>query len=92
MGWIILWAALNIYGGILFVFDKRRAVKGGRRVSEKSLLTWAAFGAAPAMWFASKAVRHKTRVKKFVIMLPLFICMQAAAVLIILWQLGLLAV
>lgn len=87
MWWFILWAAVNITGGILFIFDKRRAVNRGRRVPEKTLILWAAVGAAPAMWAAGEIVNHKTRVMKFKIVLPLFTLLQAGAVFYLLWLL-----
>ncbi|MDR0523685.1 MAG: DUF1294 domain-containing protein [Candidatus Methanoplasma sp.] len=56
--------ALNLASLCAYGFDKRRAVTGGRRVSERALLAVALiapFGAVGGM----RAFRHKTRKAKF---------------------------
>ncbi|PRO64297.1 DUF1294 domain-containing protein [Alkalicoccus urumqiensis] len=69
---------ISLIGGILFAYDKRLAVKRKRRISERTLLGWAAAGAAPVQWLISRQIRHKTKVKKFQVMLPLFSVGHAA--------------
>lgn len=76
-----IWCAVNAAGGFLFYRDKRKAVKKQRRISEKTLLFWAFFGAAPSMLIISRLIRHKTRVFVFQAALPLFTMLQAVAVI-----------
>lgn len=44
----------------LYAWDKRSAVRAGRRVSEKTLLVWSAIGGWPGGIVAGKFFRHKT--------------------------------
>lgn len=74
-------------GSTLFILDKRKAVKGRRRISEKTLLTWAFFGAALPMFLFSRIIRHKTRVRKFKFLLPLFTLFHISAAVFIYWGL-----
>jgi uncharacterized membrane protein YsdA (DUF1294 family) len=50
---------LAAYG--VYWLDKRRAQRGGRRVSERELLLWAAAGGSVGAWVAMRRLRHKTR-------------------------------
>ncbi|WP_035186517.1 DUF1294 domain-containing protein [Alteribacter aurantiacus] len=65
--------------------DKRKAQKNGRRTSEQSLFTWAAFGGALGMLIASKMFRHKTRKKTFSIGLPLLVAIHIALFVFLIW-------
>ena len=58
---------LSLASTLLTVCDKRNAVKGRRRVPEKTLLLFAAAGGAGAMYGMMRAVRHKTLHRKFMI-------------------------
>lgn len=60
-----LFAAVNLTGGLVFVADKRAAIRGARRVPERVLLALAAAGAAPAMIWLAGRIRHKTRKQPF---------------------------
>ncbi len=87
--WLILfaWLALiNLIAMCMTIADKRRAVKkrSRDRIPERTLLLTAFLGGAPLMFFTMLVIRHKTRHKKFMILLPLF-CMLWAAVLLWLW-------
>ncbi|WP_160058123.1 DUF1294 domain-containing protein [Alkalicoccus saliphilus] len=78
---LYIWCAINAAGSFIFYIDKQKAVKRKRRVSEKSLLTWAFLGAAPSMLVVSRLIRHKTRVLKFRIALPLMAGLQAVGII-----------
>ena len=61
-----LWlAGINLLTFVGFWVDKRQAVRAGRRISEKSLLTWAYVGGALGGRIAQRRFRHKTRKQPF---------------------------
>jgi len=61
---------MSLYAAILTVFDKSRALKRKRRIPENALLWIGVIGGAGAMFLTMKLVHHKTRVKKFMVFLP----------------------
>lgn len=50
---------------IAYWLDKRQAVNGGRRMSERSLHLMALLGGWPGAWFGQRQFRHKTQKVKF---------------------------
>lgn len=64
--------------------DKRRSVKRKRRISENSLLLVAALGGSISMYITMIFIRHKTKHKKFMLLLPLIIILHTVLVYIIL--------
>ena len=71
---------LSLASTLLTVCDKRNAVKGRRRVPEKTLLLFAAAGGAGAMYGMMRAVRHKTLHRKFMIGLPALLALHILAI------------
>ena len=71
---------LAAYG--VYWLDKRRAARGGRRVSERELLLWAAAGGSVGAWVAMQRLRHKTRKFSF---RAVFFAIVAAQVAGIYW-------
>ncbi len=68
MIWLLvaLWiVGLSLLLMILFWWDKRKAVKGGRRVSEATLLLLAVLGGWPGAKYAQRVYRHKTQKQPF---------------------------
>jgi len=57
LGWLFTACAATF---LLFGFDKWRAGRGGRRVSELALVLWAAIGGWPGGFLAMRVFRHKT--------------------------------
>ena len=57
--------ALNVLAVIAMAWDKLRAVRGGRRVSERALLLLALPLAAPGAWLGMWMFSHKTNKTSF---------------------------
>lgn len=69
---------------IAYALDKHYAkIPGHRRISERALLLWAFCGGAPGAWIAMEAFRHKTRHKRFTILVPLFALVQLGVLLML---------
>jgi uncharacterized membrane protein YsdA (DUF1294 family) len=59
---IVVWfTVVNLMATILWSHDKSRAVRGARRIPEKTLLSLAMLGAWPASLLMAQWVRHKRR-------------------------------
>jgi uncharacterized membrane protein YsdA (DUF1294 family) len=70
---------LNAWTILLFRIDKGRAVNGGWRVSESSLLVLAAIGGTPGAFLARRLFRHKTRKQPFSTNLMVIAALQCGA-------------
>ncbi len=64
VAWILL-AAVNVVSFLAFGWDKWRAVRGGWRVPEKTLIGLAAALGAPGAWAGLKVFRHKSSKRSF---------------------------
>ncbi len=84
---IIYYILISLYAVALTVFDKSRALKRKRRIPENALLWIGVLGGAGGMYPAMKLIHHKTRVKRFMVLLPACIIVH----LIIFVVLGVLA-
>ncbi len=62
---ILYFIIINYIAFSLYHLDKERAIKGKRRISEKNLLTVAAFGGTFGAWIGMRRYRHKTRKTSF---------------------------
>jgi len=60
--WLV---AINLATYLMYAWDKHRAKKGQRRISERELLLWALAGGSPAAFFAMRRFRHKTQKTSF---------------------------
>ena len=77
----IVFAALllvNIVAFAAYGIDKRKAQKGKWRIPESTLLLLAFFGGAPGALMGMRAFRHKTKHRKFKILVPLFLVLHIA--------------
>ena len=85
LGWyLILMSALSV--GIT-VYDKLAAKKKGqRRIPENTLLYLGFMGGAAAMFLTMLLIRHKTRKKKFMIGLPVFIALHVLIAAFLFWK------
>jgi uncharacterized membrane protein YsdA (DUF1294 family)/cold shock CspA family protein len=81
LDWLMAWlVAVNLAAGIVYAWDKRRAVRGGRRVPEAVLLALALFGGSPAAATAMGLLHHKTRKPRFLAAFAGVLLAQAVAV------------
>ncbi|MCD7722565.1 MAG: DUF1294 domain-containing protein [Clostridiales bacterium] len=78
---LVYFACINIFAAVITVYDKQCAKARRRRIPEDFLLTVALLGGAAFEYITMKAVRHKTRHKKFMITLPVMIILQLSALL-----------
>ena len=78
--YLVALAVLSFITFIVYGVDKRRAVEGKWRISEKVLLSLSFFGGAVGGYLAMKTLRHKTKHWYF----------YAINILGIAWQAGLL--
>ena len=60
----VLYAAANALAFLTYGFDKQRALVGGQRVPEATLL-WLAVAGGIGAWAACELFRHKTRKQPF---------------------------
>lgn len=68
---IELLVIINIVAFAMYGIDKSKAKKKRWRISEASLLSVAFLGGAYGAWLGMKVFHHKTRHKKFQILVPL---------------------
>ncbi len=84
MGFLIGFAAyfilINLIGFFAMGVDKRSALRGRRRIPEKSLMSIAIFFGAPGILLGMRHFRHKTKKPKFTYGVPLIF---AAEILVI---------
>jgi uncharacterized membrane protein YsdA (DUF1294 family) len=60
-----IYGVVSLVAFIFYGFDKRRAIRGGRRIPEATLHTLELFGGFPGAFLAQQLFRHKTRKKSF---------------------------
>lgn len=66
-------ALVNALALFMTAFDKYRAVTGGWRVKERTLITLAAIGGSLGELIAMLVTWHKIRKPKFYLLVPLFL-------------------
>ena len=69
-------AAINVLAFAVYGLDKRRAVKGGRRIRVVTLLGLAFIGGSAGALIAMHVFRHKTRKVSFTVGVPLMMALQ----------------
>jgi len=80
-------AVISLIAVILTFHDKRAAKRGARRISEATLLAVSAIGGSVAMLGVMRAIRHKTKHKRFMVGIPVMIILQIAVAVLIWWWL-----
>ncbi len=76
MGLIIYLFWINVFSYLLYVEDKHRAYLGEWRIPEWLLILIAFICGALGSFMAMLMFRHKTRHKKFMISVPIFLVVQ----------------
>lgn len=69
--YLIYLLLINLFGFILALSDKNRAIKKKQRIRERTLLGFAVLGGGVGLLLAMLIANHKTRKKKFMIGVPL---------------------
>ena len=75
---------INIVATIVTIHDKHAAVKGNRRVKERTLLLIAALGGSPAMYLTMLLIRHKTQKPKFMLGIPMILITELIIIYLVL--------
>lgn len=76
---------ISLVSAIVCISDKLRAIRGIRRISERTLFLLSAFGGGIAMYITMRVIHHKTLHKRFMIGIPIIIISEA--LMILLWLL-----
>lgn len=69
---------MNAAAYILMAVDKTNAIRKARRIPEAVLLLIAALGGSLGEWLGMAGLHHKTKHKKFLILVPLFLFVHSA--------------
>ena len=77
---------VNIIGLLLMGIDKRKARTGAFRIPELTLFTVAVIGGSAGALLGMYLFRHKTRVLRFKIGIPLILCLHIALILYLVFQ------
>ena len=79
---------INLIAFVLYGIDKKRAIRNEYRIRESVLLWIARLGGAIGSWMGIKLFRHKTKHTKFRIVVPLWIVIWVAAIVLAVMKLG----
>ena len=69
---------MNAAAYILMAVDKTNAIRKARRIPEITLLLIAALGGSLGEWLGMVSLHHKTKHKKFLILVPVFLFVHIA--------------
>jgi len=78
--------AVNCVEVSLFYLDKHRAISGGWRIAESTLLLTALAGGTPGAFLASRSFRHKIRKTEFMVKLRAIALAQALALVYVYYR------
>lgn len=91
LAYVIVIVVMSLACFIAYGLDKRQAVNGGRRISERTLHLMALLGGWPGAWKAQRYFRHKTQKVNFRIVFWImvgchFIVVSAVAYALVSWR------
>jgi uncharacterized membrane protein YsdA (DUF1294 family) len=81
---VVYLAAINLLAFVMYGIDKRKAIKGARRIPEKTLILLAVLGGAIGAFIGMHVFHHKTKKPKFFIGVPVILVVQIALTVILL--------
>lgn len=76
---------VNLIAFIIMKIDKNLSIAHKRRVSEKTLFTFAFVLGAPGIYAGMYSFRHKTKHLKFTVLIPIFILLNILTVLFLIY-------
>ena len=74
---------INLLGFVLYGVDKAKSKGKSRRIPERALLWVARLGGGLGCWLGMMLFRHKTKHTRFMILVPLWTVLWAAAVVLL---------
>lgn len=81
--YLLIWlGVMSFIGFVMTMYDKLAAQAGKRRIPENVLMIEGLLGGATGMYVTMQLIRHKTKHKKFMIALPIFIVVHIGAVVL----------
>tara|TARA_R110002049_G_scaffold4601_5_gene32248 strand:- start:350535 stop:350807 length:273 start_codon:yes stop_codon:yes gene_type:complete len=84
---ILVWTALaSLTNAAFFLWDKRAAERGHRRIPERTLLLWSIAGGWPGGLMAGRWIRHKTQKVSFRIQFAACVVLNVTLVGWLLWS------
>lgn len=86
---LVFFTVINISASAAAIADKRKAVKGHRRISEKTLMLMGLFGGALGEYLTMLKIRHKTKHIKFMVGLPIEIFIHIIIIILIIYKVAL---
>ena len=84
---LIYTLGINLVAFLMYGIDKYKAKHELRRISEKTLLLIALFGGSVGALLGMLVFHHKTKHKKFQILIPLFFVIHIVATAALYWYL-----
>ena len=72
--------AVSLIGSAVCLYDKLAAVRGWKRVPERTLFFWALVGGGPGVYITMLIIRHKTLHHIFMLGIPAVMLLQGAIV------------
>ena len=76
---LVVHAVMSAATFVVYGFDKSRAIRGGRRVPERTLHLLALFGGWPGALVAASVLRHKTIKLSFRLVTAAIVALHLAA-------------
>lgn len=83
---MLYFIVINLMALIIYGIDKKRAVKGKWRISEKALIGIAIFGGSLGALVGMHVFHHKTRKWKFKIVIPILLLIHIIILIIFIFS------